>query len=381
FAHDVPLDKIVQALIDPVGSTFANPPTNYYQMETDTLKMSENTAQVFMGIRVQCAQCHNHPFDRWTMNDYYSFAAFFSQVGHKPAEDPRDLIVYNSGHGEVNNPVLGHPLPPKFLGGIAPVIGNQDRRAVLARWIASPADPYFAPNMADIIWQHFMGTGIVNPVDDVRASNPPVNQALLDALSQHLQAYHFNLRKLVRDICLSRAYQTDSESNPSNTLDTRNYSHVPVRRMEAEVLLDAIAEVTETGNRFKGLPAGSLAVQIPDGATTNDFLTTFGRSDRESVCTCAVQVDPNLSQALELINGSDAQTRVQNSPVIAKLMQSKATDDQIIDDLYLRCLSRPPTDAERSKLVELVKQSPDRRQGLSDVFWALLNSQEFIFNH
>jgi hypothetical protein len=381
FSRDVPIDKIVQQLIDPSGGTFENPPTNYYEMETDTLKMSENTAQVFMGIRVQCAQCHNHPFDRWTMNDYYGFAAFFTQVGHKPAEDPREQVIFNSGGGEIPNPLSGQPLKAKFLGGDTPDTNGKDRRAVLAHWIASPQDPYFAPNIADIIWQHYMGKGIVEPVDDVRASNPPVNPELLAALSQHLQDYHFDIRKLVRDICLSRAYQTDSVTNSSNEMDARNYSHAPVRRMQAEVLNDAIDEVTDGGTRFRGLPVGSRAVQIADGASTTDFLTTFGRSSRESVCTCAVKVDPNLSQALELVNGGDVQNKVQNSPVIDRMLKANATNEQIIDELYLRCLSRPATDTEKSKLNDLVGQSPDRRQGLKDVFWALLNSQEFLFNH
>ncbi|HEV8060153.1 MAG TPA: DUF1549 domain-containing protein, partial [Gemmataceae bacterium] len=203
LANNVPMDKMVRELISANGGTFKNPPTNYYQIELDTLKTSENVAQVFMGMRVQCSQCHNHPFDRWTMNDYYGFAAFFAQIGRKGADDPRELIVFNSGGGEVNHPVGGRVMKPKFLGGAEPDTAGKDRRVVLAEWLASSSNPYFATNLANIVWGHFFGQGIIHEVDDVRASNPASNPELLAELGKRFTGYNYDFKKLVRDICTS----------------------------------------------------------------------------------------------------------------------------------------------------------------------------------
>ena len=264
-----------------LGSTAARsairPPTTT-RMEQDRLKIAENVAQVFMGMRIQCAQCHNHPFDRWTMDDYYSFAAFFAQIGRKPGADPRETIVFNSGGGEVNHLVGGRAMPPKFLGGATPDCTGHDRREVLAEWLASSDNPYFAKNLANIVWAHFFGRGIVDEVDDVRVSNPPVNGPLLDALAQHFTEYKYDFKRLVRDICTSRTYQLSTITNDTNSFDERNFSHATLRRIRAEVLLDCITQATETKDKFAGLPLGARAVQIADGNTATYFLTTFGRA-------------------------------------------------------------------------------------------------------
>ncbi|MFM7059284.1 MAG: DUF1549 domain-containing protein, partial [Planctomycetota bacterium] len=204
IANNTPTDKMVQELLGARGGSFANPAVNYYQTETETLKTAENVAQVFMGMRIQCAQCHNHPFDRWTMDDYYGFAAFFSQIGRKTGEDPRETIIFNSGGGEVNHLVGGRAMPPKFLGGATPELAGRDRRQVLGEWLASPENPYFAKNLANIVWSHFLGRGIIDEVDDVRVSNPPANAELLDELGKRFTSYNFDFRLLVRDICMSR---------------------------------------------------------------------------------------------------------------------------------------------------------------------------------
>jgi hypothetical protein len=203
LAHNVPMDQMVQELLAAKGGTFKNPATNYYQNETDTLKVAENVAQVFMGMRIQCAQCHNHPFDRWTMDDYYGFAAFFAQIGRKGTDDPREVVVFNSGGGEVVHPVRGVPMKPKFLGGDTPDVAGKDRREVLARWLASPDNPYFATNLANIVWAHFFGVGIINEVDDVRVSNPASNPELLQELGKRFTEYHYDFKRLVRDICMT----------------------------------------------------------------------------------------------------------------------------------------------------------------------------------
>ena len=252
---------MVQELLGSTGGTFKNPPTNYYQNETDTLKVAENVAQVFMGMRVQCAQCHNHPFDRWTQNDYYGFAAFFSQVGRKGTDDPREIVVFNSGGGEVTHPVGGRVMKPKFLGGATPDVAGKDRRVVLAKWLASSDNPYFATNLANIVWDHFFGQGIINPVDDVRVSNPASNPELLRELGKRFTEYHYDFKKLIRDICNSRTYQLCTQPNESNQSDTRSFSHAALRRIKAETFLDCISQVTETKNKFPGLP---LAPCRPD---------------------------------------------------------------------------------------------------------------------
>jgi hypothetical protein len=380
--HNVPFDQIVQELLGANGGTFKNPATNYYQITTDTLKVSENAAQVFMGMRIQCAQCHNHPFDRWTMDDYYGFAAFFSQVGRKQAEDPRETIIFNRGNGEVNHPVGGRQVAPKFLGGETPDVKGKDRRVVLAKWLASPDNPYFARNLSNIVWSHFFGKGIIDPVDDVRVSNPAVNPELLDTLAQKFTDYHYDFKRLVRDICTSRTYQLASEPNATNEADERNFSHSGIRRMRAEVLMDCLSEVTATKEKFKGLPLGSRAVQIADGSTTDSFLTTFGRATRETVCSCEVKLDPNLSQALAMINGNTVSAKVGNSPVINDLFKSGKSDAQMVTELYIRTLGRPPTEAEvGSLLAQIAQAGKDKPKVVVDIFWALLNSQEFMFNH
>src|SRR5207237_6719814 len=339
---NVPLDRIVRNLLTASESNFRNPAANYYQIESDTLKLAENTAQVFMGMRIQCAQCHNHPFDRWTMNDYYSFAAFFAQVGRKPGDDPRETVIFDRGGGDVTHPVTKAAMKPKFLGGDTPEIKGESRREVLAKWLTSPQNPYFARNIANLVWTHFLGRGIIEPVDDVRISNPPSNPELLDALARKLVDYKYDLKKLVRDICASRRYQLSSRANETNASDERNFSKAAIRRIRAEVLLDCISQVTETQDKFNGLPRGAHAVQIADGNTANYFLTTFGRASRTTVCSCEVKTDPNLSQALHLLNGNTIQDKVENGGLVKKLLKKGDTPDQVIDDLYLRCFSRKP---------------------------------------
>lgn len=381
LANDAPIDRIVRELIASNGGVFERPATNFYQVERDTLKTAENVAQVFMGIRTQCAQCHNHPFDRWTMNDYYGFASFFSQIGRKTGEDYREIIIYNRGGGEVNHPVTKKPIPPTFLGGPQPDTKGKDRRAVLAEWITSPENPFFAQSVANRVWAHFMGVGIVDPVDDIRVSNPASNPALFNELGSRLTEYKFDLKQLVRDICNSQAYQRSTQTNDTNKLDSRNYAYAQVRRIPAEMLLDCISQATGTKDKFRGLPEGARAVQIADGRTTTYFLTTFGRSPRATVCDCEASTDPSLSQALHLLNGSSTQGKIQGGKLINTWLDQKLTVAQIIDKIYVQCLSRHATERESNVLTKMVVEAGDNRVGLEDAFWAVLNSREFMFNH
>jgi hypothetical protein len=254
----------------------------------------------------------------------------------------------------------------------------------MAEWLTANDNPWFAKNVVNIVWAHFYGVGITDPVDDVRVSNPSSNPELLEALASKFVEYDYDFKKLVRDICTSRTYQLASRTNETNAKDTTNFSHSLIRRMRAEVLLDTLAQVTETPNKFRGLPLGARAVQIADGNTSTYFLTTFGRATRRTVCSCEVKMEPNLSQALHLLNGDAVHNRVRNGRVATKLLNELKTPEAVIDALYFRCLSRAPTDTEKRKLMETAKEAKDKGELgeiLEDIFWAILNSKEFIFNH
>ena len=372
IADNVPLDKMVREILGASGGTFKNPATNFYQIEPDVLKVSENVAQIFMGMRVQCAQCHNHPFDRWTMDDYYSFAAFFKQVGRKQSEDYREIIVFNAGGGgEVNHPVGGRVMPPVFLGGGPADVAGKDRREVLADWLASPKNPYFAKNFVNRIWHHFFGIGIVEPVDDVRVSNPASNDPLLVELARRFTESNYDFKALVRDICRSEAYQRSTEKNASNLTDERNFASQTLRRIKAESMLDIISQVTSTQDKFPRLPLGARAVQIADGATSTYFLTTFGRATRETACSCEVKMEPTLSQALHLLNGETSNQKIQQGGIIAALQKRKS--DARPDPgkaLYPVPLSRKPLPEELAVIETAVCRRTDIKRSLDDVFSA-----------
>ncbi|MDP1797822.1 MAG: DUF1549 and DUF1553 domain-containing protein [Planctomycetaceae bacterium] len=382
IAANVPLDKMVRDVLGASGGTFKTPQTNFYQIERDTLKVSENVAQIFMGMRTQCAQCHNHPFDKWTQDDYYSFAAFFSQIGRKQGEDYRETIVFNSGGGNVNHPVGGRVMEPEYLGAGKADVAGKDRREVLAAWLASPQNPYFAQNFTNRIWHHFFGIGIIEPVDDVRVSNPPSNEPLLKELAKRFTESNYDMRKLIREICQSEAYQRSTESNPTNELDERNFARQQLRRIKAESMLDVLSQVTTTKDKFPRLPIGSRAVQIADGATSTYFLTTFGRATRETACSCEVKMEPTLSQALHLLNGEATNQKIQQGNLVAVWLKEGLTPPQIVEKIYIRCLSRKPSAEEMAALTPLFPaDAKNNKQALDDIYWALLNSREFVFNH
>jgi len=377
-----PLDQMIRELIASSGSTFDTPTTNFYQIEPDTKKVAENVAQSLLGIRIQCAQCHNHPFDRWTMDDYYGFTAFFSQIARKRGEDYREWFVYNRGNGETRHPIDGKVMQPKLLGGEAPEVKSLDRRAVLADWIVSPENPYFSVSVANRVWAHFLGSGIVEPVDDIRVSNPPSNPALFEKLGQQLIDYDYDIRRLVRDICNSKTYQRSCDPNDSNVRDTANFARAQPRRIPAEVLLDCLMQATGKSEKLPGLPPGARAVQIADGRAGNYFLTTFGRAKRETVCACESKAEPTLSQALHLLNGNTIHVKIAQGGLVKQWLDSEKTPAEVIDEIYLRCLTRPPTNAERDQLIAtLPKKKPRPVRELEDIFWAVLNSREFLFNH
>jgi hypothetical protein len=379
--HDgVPIKQWLTEMLTASGGEFENPPATFFQDLPDQKKVAEDVAQVFLGMRIQCAQCHNHPFDRWTMDDYYGFVAFFDMVRRKRGTDPRERIIF-SVKGKTLHPVTKEVVKPRFLGGENADATSDDPRIALASWMTSDDNPYFAPNLANRIWEQFFGIGIVNEVDDVRVSNPPVNQILLDQLAERLIATEFDFKALARDICNSHAYQRGTMSGWNSVEAEKNFGAAKLRRIRAEVLLDIISQVTETTDDFAGLPAGASATEIPDGKTTNHFLNTFGKSTRQSVCACEVNTQPNLSQALHLINGDTVHNKIGRGKVIQKMVKSKTPNPEIIEDIFLRCLSRSPTERELDQLMSELKSGGKRNQVLQDIFWAVLNSREFVFNH
>ncbi|HEY2156784.1 MAG TPA: DUF1553 domain-containing protein [Isosphaeraceae bacterium] len=290
--------------------------------------------------------------------------------------------MFNAGTGEVKHPIAGRAVRPTFLAAGRPAIEpGEDYRKVVADWLASPENPAFARTLANFVWSQFFGQGIVEPVDDARVSNPPSNPELLDALARKLVEAKYDIRPLVREILRSRAYQFSTRKTDSNRWDERNFSHQKIRRMRAEVLLDCISEVTETVDRLPGVHRGGRAVQIPDGRAQNYFLTTFGRSNREKACSCEVKTTPTLSQALHLLNGETTTGKVVEGKVVERQLASGAGPMDVARDLYARCLSREPTPAESRRIEERLAAAPDPAKALEDLFWALLNSNEFLFNH
>jgi len=386
----VPMDEFVRALLTADGSSFGNPAANYYRISRDPENSVETTAQLFLGVRIQCAKCHNHPFERWTQDDYYGFAAFFSRVKRKPGGLPEDEVIYAGTAGEVRQPRTGKTMKPKALGG--PVFDDSgspdpnnlppERRASLANWLTGAGNPFFAKSLVNRVWFHLMGRGIVEPVDDFRDSNPASNDELLDGLAADFAGGGFDLKALIRSILVSRTYQLASKANDLNAADTIYFSHAYAKLLPAEVLLDAISTVTGTTTPFDGLPKGTRATQIPDGKMENPFLKTFGRPARELACECERESDSNLSQALQLIGGATVNGKLRDDAGrMARLAKSDLPPDAIARELYLVALARDPNPTETAAAVKHLAAAPDRRQAVEDLGWVLINSKEFLFRH
>jgi hypothetical protein len=390
ITENTPLDRVVRELLTGSGSTFANPPANYYRIAKDPSSLAETTAQLFLGIRMQCAKCHNHPFERWTQDDYYSTAAFFARV--KLRKDPVEPGVNKAGGaeyvyldraGEVVQPRTGKAMPPRFMGGTVPAIPpGKDRREVLADWLTAGDNPFFARSVVNRIWYHLMGRGIVDPVDDFRDSNPSANDELLDALARDFVAHKFDAKHVIRTIMTSRTYQLSAMTNDFNKDDNKYFSHAVTKLYTAEQLFDALCFVTDVPEKFPGMPAGTRSVQLPDGDINHPFLKTFGQPARELACECEREGDSNLAQALQLINGPAVNDRLRNpGNRIGKLLARKLSDRDTLNELYLVTLSRLPEADEVQASLEHVARAEDRRKAWEDVQWALINSKEFLFRH
>ena len=383
-AENMPYDRFVRSMLTASGDAFENPPANYMRVVRDTSTATENITQLFLGVRFSCAKCHDHPFERWTQNQYYQLGAFFAQVGYKPGTTSGDEVVFNRDSGEVMHPKTGRAVAPVVPVGATLRTANLiDRRDTFADWLTSADNPYFSRAMVNRLWSYFLGRGIIDPVDDIRASNPPSNPELLEALNKDFVDHGFDLKHIMRTIALSRVYQQALATNRWNADDKTNFSHYVPRRLEAEQLLDAIHLATGTQAKFEGMPAGTEAVQLPDAmvAGGDGFLDLFGRPARETPCECERSSSVSLGQALNLINGPTINDAIHDpNGRLAQLAKTNPPDQKLIEEVFLATLSRMPSPKEMTTATNYLKGAPDRTQGAQDLMWALINSPAFLFN-
>jgi len=389
----VRLDQFVRDLLTATGSTYFNPAANYYRRSRDPEELAEVTAQLFMGVRLRCAKCHNHPYDVWKQDEYYSMASFFARVNREDKSKPRrqrfdahewngEEFIVVSQSGEVTNPRTGAEMTPSMMG--RPLVNTKaadqgDRRVALAAWLVQPSNPFFAPAMVNRIWYHMMGRGIVEPVDDFRPSNPPSNAPLLSALTRDFVANGYDLRHTVGLIMKSSTYQLSEVPNAVNAKDERYFSHALTRRLTAEQLLDGVSQATGVPEPFEGYPSGTRVTQVVPTWQVDPFLRLFGQPPRETVCECERTNETTLGQSFELISGRRIDTKLRDpSGRVAKMVADHKANGEIITEIYLAALNRYPTIQELNAASRYVTGKPDRRRALEDVLWATLNTKEFL---
>ena len=389
LAANKPYDAWVRELITSSGSSYESPEANFYRTTRDAKATMEKTTQVFMGTRMVCAQCHDHPFEKWTQNQYFEMAAFFSGVGVRPGYEVGEEIIYNQrADFAMKHPKDGRVMEPKYLvaaAGVPPLpahdLDARKRREAFANWLTSRENPVFAKSAVNRVWSYFFGRGIIDPVDDIRASNPPVNAALLDALTKDFIAHNFDLRYLMRTMVNSRAYQATMVTNEWNAGDSTNFSHMTPRRLGAEQLMDAVAQATGSRPNFPEVPEDTLASQLPDPHVGKEgFLDLFGRPTRETACECERRTELSLPQALNLVNGATISEAVADPKGrVAKLVLSGRPDAAMVEELYLASLSRLPTKSE-TESGQAYLAGGSRTARAHDLLWALLNSKAFLYS-
>jgi hypothetical protein len=394
-AANKPFDQFVREIITADGSCDENPAANFWRAFATPEEAGEATAQVFLGMRLLCARCHDHPFEKWVQKDYYGLSAFYSQVGRKPGAHADDVVIFRTeAAAQARHPVTGEMLSPKYLDGASlPVGPDQDARQLLADWLTRKDNPFLARATVNRLWSRLFGRGIIDPVDDIRSSNPPANGPLLDALTRDFADHNFDVRHILRTMLNSRVYQLSARTNPSNHDDREEFSHALPRRLTAEQLLDTLGQITGVRENFRAryaatgsvsLPNGGVrAGQLPDRGMTADLLDLFGRPRGESSCACERHDEASMTQALHLINGQDIAARLADpNGRLGKLAQTaNLSDDQLTDELYFAVLCRPPTPAERDRIREHFASAKNRFEAAQDVTWVLLNTKEFLFNH
>ena len=383
FASNMPYDKFVRNIIAAQGTVDQHPPVIWYRTVRNLTHQTNDTAQLFLGTRINCAQCHHHPYEKWSQDDYYQLQAFFARMGRKAGEIAQEPAIFVKLDGQVRNPVTNKLMQPRGLDGPALDISeDDDPRHKLVDWMAAPENPFFARALANRMWAHFMSRGLVEPVDDLRVTNPPTNPELLDALAQDFIKHKFDVKHLIRSIMTSSTYQLSSEPHVGNLHDKQSYARAYPRRLLAEVMLDAISNVTGVQENFGGLPKGTRAIQLPDESVGSYFLDTFGRPTRETPCECERPREANLAQALHLLNSGEVQNKIASgNGRIALLFKAKKSDAEIVEELYLLALGRLPRPEEQRSVLAYVAAESDRKAALEDVLWAILNTKEFLFNH
>jgi len=379
--QNLPYDQFARELITATGGLYEVAPTSYYPLMKKAEDMATTTSQVFLGVSLECARCHDHPFEKWKQDDFLGFAAFFAQVRHKNRIRQNERVLYLDPKRELTHPKSKQPVTPKFLGGEpVKVEPGRDRREVLAEWMTAPSNPFFAKAIVNRLWKHFLGRGLVEPVDDFRVTNPPTNEALLDALAEDFIRHKYDLKRLFRTIVGSRVYQLSAQPNGTNKEDKQFYSRFYLKRLNAEELLDGICRVTEAPEKFPGFHLGTRAAQLPDPKVPSYFLDVFDRATRETVCER--KQTTSVMQIMHLVSGDtiNQKIRAENS-LIERLIKSGESGGEIIEELYLRTLSRFPKQEEARLAQQGINQAPSPREGYEDLLWALLNSKEFLFNH
>ncbi len=392
LAANKPYDQFVREVLTVTGAEVEAPPVVWYREVKDPTAAVEDAAQLFLGQRIGCARCHHHPFERWGQQDYWGMAAFFSTFEVKEAkaakknkgvENPAEptRVLLKGGKPQATNPRTGKPVPPTGLGAAPVAVGSdEDPRAKLADWMTDPANPFFAKALVNRYWKHFLGRGLVDPEDDMRATNPPTNPELLDALAKSFADSKFDLKALVRTICNSKTYQLSAVANAHNAGDTQNYSRFIPRRLPAEVLLDAVDDVTGVRTKFKKAPADARAVQLPDNMVDSYFLSVFGKPDATSACECERNGGASLAQALHMFNSQEMAAKVAGKRA-QDLARDKRPHPERLGELYVVALGRKPSAEETAALVAFIEGKADTRAAYEDVVWAVLNMKEFLFNH
>lgn len=383
FRTNRPFDRFVSELVTAKGSVYSSGPANYFRIFRNASELTEGTAQLFLGVRLECARCHHHPFEKYGQGDYYGFSAFFSRVGTKRSEEfglfGGESVVIVKSSGDVSHPKTGRRLPPTPLDG-DPTDHPLDRRIALAEWLTGEGNSLFARNIANRYVGYLLGRGLVDPIDDMRSTNPPTNPELLDALARHFVDSGFDLKQLIRSIMVSRLYQLSARPTEQNRKDDRFYSHFTVKRLAAEPLLDAIDQVTGSKTKFKNLPLGTRAIELPDAEYPNVFLNTFAKPRRASVCECERVQDQTLVATLHLLNGETISAKLADkNGRIAKRLAAKTPEKELIEELFLAAWCRQPTPDEFREASEYVKSSESPQAGYSDLLWALMASKEFLF--
>jgi hypothetical protein len=385
IARNRPYDAFVRGIVAVAGEWQDAPAVNWYwQMRDDQLHQPvADTAQVFLGLRLQCAKCHHHPYERWSQEDYFGLAGFFSRLGRKGLGEPPPYFSERRRTSNEINPATGKPIEPKLLDGPYLTIGpDEDPRHKLVDWMAEPNNPFFARALVNRMWGHLMARGLVEPVDDMRETNPPSNPELLDALAKDFVAHKFDVKHVLRTICRSRTYQLSAVPSELNQHDKQNHARYYARRLIAEVLHDAVDQACGTRTQFGKMSRQSRAVDLPHESFGSYFLDVFDRPPRSSACECARSGGASLQQVLHLSFSPDLENKISRGDGrVAKLMEKKTSPEQSIEELYLAALSRVPTVAERQTALDYLQKQADRRRGMEDLLWALLNTREFMFNH